>query len=136
MTQKNNNSIRVIFLHLILTMNKQKQMRFRTKTSIVKITFVFKTKQSEESNIQGKDACWQISFFVLITFWFIDPVTDIIERFLSWLKAKGVNIVNTVQWKKINPLYPMMREVSLETLPNVNIRDPSHDKKNLPIMFQ
>ena len=26
-----------------------------------------------------------------------------------------------------------MREVSLETLPNVNIRDPSHDK-NLPIM--
>ena len=27
----------------------------------------------------------------------------------------------------------MMREVSLETLPNVNIRDPSHDK-NLPIM--
>ena len=26
----------------------------------------------------------------------------------------------------------MMREVSLETLPNVNIRDPSHDK-NLPI---
>ena len=27
----------------------------------------------------------------------------------------------------------MMREVSLETLPNVNICDPSHDK-NLPIM--
>ena len=27
----------------------------------------------------------------------------------------------------------MMREVSLETFPNVNIRDPSHDK-NLPIM--
>ena len=27
----------------------------------------------------------------------------------------------------------MMREVSLETLPNVNIRNPSHDK-NLPIM--
>ena len=27
----------------------------------------------------------------------------------------------------------MMREVSLETLPNVNIRDLSHDK-NLPIM--
>ena len=27
----------------------------------------------------------------------------------------------------------MIREVSLETLPNVNIRDPSHDK-NLPIM--
>ena len=27
----------------------------------------------------------------------------------------------------------MMREVSLETLPNVNIRDPSHDK-NIPIM--
>ena len=27
----------------------------------------------------------------------------------------------------------MMREVSLETLPNVNIRDPSHDK-NLSIM--
>ena len=26
----------------------------------------------------------------------------------------------------------MMREVSPETLPNVNIRDPSHDK-NLPI---
>ena len=26
-----------------------------------------------------------------------------------------------------------MREVSLETLPNVNIRDPSYDK-NLPIM--
>ena len=26
-----------------------------------------------------------------------------------------------------------MREVSLKTLPNVNIRDPSHDK-NLPIM--
>ena len=26
-----------------------------------------------------------------------------------------------------------MREVSLEMLPNVNIRDPSHDK-NLPIM--
>ena len=26
-----------------------------------------------------------------------------------------------------------MREVSLETLPNVNIRDPSHDK-NLPII--
>ena len=30
-------------------------------------------------------------------------------------------------------LCPMMREVSLEMLPNVNIRDPSHDK-NLPIM--
>ena len=28
----------------------------------------------------------------------------------------------------------MMREVSLETLPNVNIRDPIHDK-NLPIML-
>ena len=27
----------------------------------------------------------------------------------------------------------MMREVSLETLPNVRVRDPSHDK-NLPIM--
>ena len=27
----------------------------------------------------------------------------------------------------------MMREVPLETLANVNIRDPSHDK-NLPIM--
>ena len=27
----------------------------------------------------------------------------------------------------------MMREVSLETLPNVNIPDPSHDK-NIPIM--
>ena len=27
----------------------------------------------------------------------------------------------------------LMREVSLETLPNVNIRDPSHNK-NLPIM--
>ena len=26
----------------------------------------------------------------------------------------------------------MMREVSLETLPNINIRDPSHNK-NLPI---
>ena len=24
----------------------------------------------------------------------------------------------------------MMREVTLETLPNVNIRDPSHDKKS------
>ena len=35
--------------------------------------------------------------------------------------------------EKINPLGPMMREVSLETLPNVNIRDPSHNK-NLPIM--
>ena len=33
----------------------------------------------------------------------------------------------------MNPLCPMMREVSLETLPNVNIRDPSHDK-NLMIM--
>ena len=28
----------------------------------------------------------------------------------------------------------MMREVSLETLPNVNIHDPSYDK-NLPIKF-
>ena len=28
---------------------------------------------------------------------------------------------------------PMMREVSLETLPNVNIRDPSHDKNFLII---
>ena len=27
----------------------------------------------------------------------------------------------------------MMREVSLDTLPNVNMRDPSHDK-DLPIM--
>ena len=35
--------------------------------------------------------------------------------------------------EKINPLGPMMREVSLETLPNVNIRDPSHNK-NLPNM--
>ena len=34
----------------------------------------------------------------------------------------------------IDPLCPMMREASLETLPNVNILDPSHDK-NLPIMF-
>ena len=32
-----------------------------------------------------------------------------------------------------DPLCRMMREVSLETLPNVNIRDPSHDR-NLPIM--
>ena len=38
-----------------------------------------------------------------------------------------------IWWKKINPFSPMMREVSLKTLPNVNIRDPSHDK-NLPIM--
>ena len=35
--------------------------------------------------------------------------------------------------KSMNILFPMMREVSLETLPNVNIRYPSHDK-NLPIM--
>ena len=28
--------------------------------------------------------------------------------------------------EKINPLCPMMREVSLKTLPNVDIRDPSH----------
>ena len=34
---------------------------------------------------------------------------------------------------KIKTICPMMREVSLETLPNVNIRDPNHDK-NLPIM--
>ena len=29
----------------------------------------------------------------------------------------------------------MTREASLETLPNVNIRDPSHDKNLLPFMF-
>ena len=33
----------------------------------------------------------------------------------------------------MNPLCPMMREVSLETLPNINIRDLSHDQ-NIPIM--
>ena len=32
-------------------------------------------------------------------------------------------------------LCPMTREASLETLPNVNIRDPSHDKNLLPFMF-
>ena len=36
-----------------------------------------------------------------------------------------------VAW--ITCIYPMVREVSLETLPNVNICNPSHDK-NLPIM--
>ena len=41
---------------------------------------------------------------------------------------------NYIHWKKINPLCPMMREVSLETFSNVNIRDPSHDK-NLPIIL-
>ena len=29
----------------------------------------------------------------------------------------------------------MMREVFLETLPNVNIRDPSHDKKSSDYVY-
>ena len=29
----------------------------------------------------------------------------------------------------------MMREVSLETLPNVNIRDPNHDKNDMLYTF-
>ena len=35
--------------------------------------------------------------------------------------------------EKDHPLCTMMREVSLKTLSNVNIRDPSHDK-NIPII--
>ena len=47
----------------------------------------------------------------------------IIGRFLSWLGSRIFT-------------FTMMREVSLETLPNVNIRDSSHDKIfNLPIMY-
>ena len=46
----------------------------------------------------------------------------IIGRFLSWLGSRIFT-------------FTMIREVSLETLPNVNIRDSSHDKIfNLPIM--
>ena len=63
----------------------------------------------------------------LKTFWFADPVTDTIGRILSWLGSRTFTFGNVSRG-------PMMREVSLETLPNVNKRDPSHDK-NLPIKF-
>ena len=67
-------------------------------------------------------------------FWFIDPVTDIIERFLSWLGSRIFTFGNVSRdTSLIIRQSELMREVSLETLPNVNIRDPSHDK-NHPIM--
>ena len=73
-------------------------------------------------------------------FGFIDPVTDIIGRFASWLgvylrlatfRVIFLSSSGKVDWH--NQKNFMMRNVSLETLPNVNIRDPSHNE-NLPII--
>ena len=63
----------------------------------------------------------------LNTFWFIDPVTDIVGRFLSWLGSRIFTFGNvsrdTFLIIGLHHRGPMMREVSL---------DENKNDKNLP----
>ena len=66
----------------------------------------------------------------------LSSIFIIIGRFLSWLGSRiFYNFENYIIVERDQSTFPDdRRSIALETLPNVNIRDPSHDK-NLPIIL-
>ena len=82
------------------------------------------------------EVCRSVFLFVLQEKWL--DVGDLYVALwtfkVTWEKVKNKILQEGKVLKKINPFCPITREVSLKTLPNVNIRHPSHDK-NLPVNY-